>query len=39
MDEEENLDVSGKVIVLPEDEKIEPVIDRHACTQATLSSS
>ena len=27
--EEEPLDVSNKVIVLPEDEKIEPVIDRY----------
>lgn len=28
MEEEAELDVSSKVIVLPEDEKIEPVIDR-----------
>lgn len=27
MEEEEQLDVSNKIIVLPEDEKIEPVID------------
>ena len=27
MEEEEQLDVTNKVIVLPEDEKIEPVID------------
>lgn len=29
MKEEEQLDVTNKVIVLPEDEKIEPVIDRY----------
>ena len=30
LDEEEELDVSGQVIVLPEDVKIEPVIDRYS---------
>ena len=29
MEEEAQLDVSNKIIVLPEDEKIEPVIDRY----------
>lgn len=29
MEQEEELDVFNKVIVLPEDEKIEPVIDRY----------
>ena len=29
MEEEEALDVSDKVIVFPEEEKIEPVIDRY----------
>ena len=37
MEEEEQLDVSNKVIVMPEDEKIEPVIDRYIYSLCTAA--